>query len=63
MESVELQFSRETTISWLESNQDNGFFEGQMEEYMEFEELENDDLEWYFYEWVLPDYVSQFECH
>lgn len=47
---------RFSIINWLEINSANGFFEGQPEELMDdFSELDDEDLEWYYYNWVLPD--------
>lgn len=46
---------REETVLWLNQNQSNGFFEGFPEENMDFEELSDDELQWYYDSWVLPD--------
>lgn len=42
-------------INWLEVNRNNGFFEGYLEDDMDFNELSNEDLEWYYNNWLLPD--------
>ena len=46
---------RELIISWLETNQGNGFFEGFEEENMSFEKMSDEDLEWYYDNWVVAD--------
>ena len=47
---------RLTTISWLESNAANGFFDGHPEGLIDdFSVMDDEDLEWYYYNWVLPD--------
>lgn len=45
-------YSREMTIAWMKSNQETGAFNGFPEENMDFEELSDDDLKYYFYEWI-----------
>lgn len=45
----------EDTISWLESNRANGAFEGFPENYMDFSKLTDEELEYYYCNWVLPD--------
>ena len=52
---------RELTISWLESNQSNGFFEGHQEEEMIFKELSDSELAWYFMNWFIEDFESGIE--
>lgn len=46
---------RKETIKWLTINRDNGFFDGFDEENMDFEDLGDEELLWYYYEWVCPD--------
>ncbi len=48
-------FDKERTIDWLKINQSNGFFNGFPEETMDFDTLDDEELEYYFYEWVLAD--------
>lgn len=50
-----LIFSRESAISWLEQNRNNGFFEGHMEQDMNFSKLNDTELRWYWDEWIEPD--------
>jgi hypothetical protein len=49
-----MKFNRQDTIDWLETNRANGMFEGEMEESMDFTKLSDEELEWYYYEWVVP---------
>lgn len=46
---------RRETISWLENTRSSGGFVGFDEEEMNFEELTDDEIYWYFEEWVFPD--------
>lgn len=46
---------RRETILWLENTRSSGGFEGFDEEEMNFEELTDDEIDWYFEEWVFPD--------
>lgn len=46
---------RELTISWLESNRSNGFFDGNPEEKMDFNSLDDESIEWYYDTWVESD--------
>lgn len=55
MEYNKSKFLRNRTIDWLESNQSNGAFEGFPEADMNFNELSNNELEYYFLEWILED--------
>ena len=48
-------FEREDTISWLEANRSHGAFEGFPEEDMDFYELSDEEIAYYYTEWVLPD--------
>lgn len=52
---------RELIISWLETNQGNGFFEGFEEENMNFEKMNDDELEWYYDNWVVTDTEEEEE--
>lgn len=52
---------RELIISWLETNQGNGFFEGFEEENMSFEKMSDEDLEWYYDNWVVTDTEEEEE--
>ena len=49
------KFDRFTTISELENMAGNGMFEGEPEENMDFSLLPDDELEWYWYEWILSN--------
>lgn len=46
---------RRETILWLENTRSSGGFEAFDEEEMNFEELTDDEIDWYFEEWVFPD--------
>ena len=46
---------RDKTINWLNNNRGNGAFDGFHEERMVFEDLSEDELRWYFYNWVAED--------
>lgn len=46
---------KDITISWLEWNRDNGFFNGYMEEDMDFRKVSDEEIEWYFENWVIAD--------
>lgn len=46
---------RNEIIDWLETNRNNGFFDGFTEETMDFRKLDNEELEWYYENWVIPD--------
>lgn len=43
------------TIGWLENNQETGAFDGHMEQDMDFESLSDDEIAWYFDNWVLDN--------
>lgn len=49
------EYAKDRTISWLESMQENGAFQGQPENKMDFQKLSNDDLIYYFLEWYFTD--------
>lgn len=49
------KYVKDRTISWLESMQENGAFQGQPENKMDFQKLSNDDLIYYFLEWYFTD--------
>ena len=49
------KYAKDRTISWLESMQENGAFQGQQENEMDFRKLSNDDLIYYFLEWYFTD--------
>ncbi len=50
----EIKFNRINIIEWLEENKNQGFFDGYTEQYINFSNLSNDDLYWYFEYWYLP---------
>ncbi|MBM7598130.1 hypothetical protein JOC34_000487 [Virgibacillus halotolerans] len=56
-----MEYNRQSTIDWLENNQINGAFEGFPENNLNFNELSNEVLEFYFYESVLPERLEQEE--
>ena len=49
------EYAKDRTISWLESMQENGAFQGQPENEMDFKKLSDDDLIYYFLEWYFTD--------
>lgn len=49
------KYVKDRTVSWLESMQENGAFQGQPENKMDFQKLSNDDLIYYFLEWYFTD--------
>lgn len=49
------KYAKDRTISWLESMQYIGAFEGQPENEMDFRKLSDDDLIYYFLEWYFTD--------
>ena len=58
MEVVLLKFNKSLeleTINWLKNNQLNGAFNGQPEEKMDFEKLESEEIEWYYYNWFMEE--------
>ena len=46
---------KEMVISWLESNRNNGFFDGHPEEKMDFNSLDDKSIQWYYDNWVSED--------
>src|SRR5690625_837218 len=47
-----LPYDRDYTISWLETNRSHGAFDDFMEENIDFKELEDEELQYYFNEWI-----------
>lgn len=50
---------KEKTIAWLENNQQNGAFENQPEDDMDFNVLSEDEINWYYQNWVLEEEKEQ----
>ena len=50
-----MKYDRGYTISWLENNQINGAFDGFPESDFDFESLTDEELKWYFDEWIEID--------
>ncbi|WP_019139266.1 hypothetical protein [Peptoniphilus timonensis] len=46
---------RKETIMWLENTRASGAFENQAENNMNFNDLSDDEIDWYFEEWVFPE--------
>ena len=46
------KFDRDLTLSWLISNQSDGFFDGFPEENMDFNNMPNNELRYYYEEWI-----------
>lgn len=49
------EYAKERTISWLEGMQQGGAFDGFQEQNMEFRNLDDDDLKYYFVEWFFTE--------
>ena len=49
------EYAKERTINWLNGMQSNGKFEGFPEDEMEFEDLPDSDIEYYFLEWYFTE--------
>lgn len=47
------EYNRDYTISWLESNADNGAFDGFLESELDFSKLEDEELMWYWDNWAM----------
>lgn len=54
-------YAKERTIDWLNGMQSNGFFEGYPENDMDFTELADEDLAYYFIEWYFTEPDEEFE--
>lgn len=48
-------------INWLETNQNNGFFDGFAEENIDFTKLDDTELDWYYENWIIPDQEDEIE--
>lgn len=46
---------KELVIDWLESEQAQGTFDDFSEEFVEFRQCTDDEIEWYYVEWYLND--------
>lgn len=53
-------FDREYIISWLQKNQEHGAFDGFMEENMVFQNLHDEELEYYFDEWISEEEKKEY---
>ena len=49
------EYAKERTIDWLYEMQAIGMFEGFPEDEMEFENLPDSDIEYYFLEWYFTE--------
>lgn len=47
--------NRNKIIDWLETNRNNGFFDGFAEANMDFTKLDDNELDWYYENWIKPD--------
>lgn len=61
MEHKLSDYAKERTIDWLYGMQSNGFFEDQPESDMDFTELSNEDLVYYFIEWYFTEPDEEYE--
>lgn len=52
--------TRERVINWLEINRNNGFFDEYMEEIIDFNSLDDEDIQFYYDEWILPN--DRIDC-
>lgn len=50
-----LKSVRLRTIHWLETNQSQGAFDGFEEENIDFNNMNDEVIEWYFIEWFFTD--------
>ncbi|MBU5669626.1 hypothetical protein KQI68_07205 [Peptoniphilus sp. MSJ-1] len=46
---------RDLTIVWLENNKELGFFDGYPEEDMDFSTLSDEEIKYYYQNWVKPE--------
>lgn len=46
---------KELVIDWLESEQAQGTFDDFSEEFVEFRQCTDEEIEWYYVEWYLND--------
>lgn len=53
--------NRNKIIDWLETNRNNGFFDGFAEENMDFTKLDDNELNWYYENWIKPDQKDEIE--
>lgn len=53
--------NRNKIIDWLETNRNNGFFDGFAEENMDFTKLDDDELNWYYENWIKPDQEDEID--
>ena len=49
------EYAKERTIDWLNGMQSNGKFEGFPEDEMKFEDLPDNEIEYYFLEWYFTE--------
>lgn len=56
----ENQYDRELTISFLESNQENGAYNGEPEAKMNFNNLTDQELEWYYVHWIDEEHKNLY---
>ena len=49
------EYAKERTINWLNGMQSNGKFEGFPEDEMKFEDLPDNEIEYYFLEWYFTE--------
>ncbi len=53
---------KERTIEWLESTQAQGSFDGFDEENVNFRNMDDEEIEWYFIEWFFTDdFINDLE--
>lgn len=53
---------KERTIDWLETTQAHGEFDGFTEENVNFRNMSDEEIEWYFTEWFFTDdFINDLE--
>lgn len=53
------EYNRKCTISWLESNANNGAFDGFLESELDFRKLEDEELMWCWNNWAMNGVVNK----
>lgn len=55
-----MKLIREYTMTWLENQKSHGNFTGMPEEDMQFDRIDDEDIKWYFENWVVPDMTDEW---
>lgn len=54
------KYDRDATIHSLEAMQSRGEFNGDMEEHLKFQDMNDEDLKWYFHNWINEDVKTEW---